>query len=63
MLKMYKKQVRLFEWNYKINYNENEAENENRSHRYDINRPSRRHWHKYTKYKMRLSIIMVICIK
>ena len=25
---MYKKQVRLFEWNYKTNGNENEAENE-----------------------------------
>ena len=36
----------------------------NRSHRYDINRPRPRHEHKYTKYKMCLtSIMMVICIK
>ena len=31
--------------------------------RYDMNRPSPRHGHKYTKYKMCLSIMMVICIK
>ena len=36
---------------------------ENRSHRYDKNRPRRRHGHKYTKYKMYLSIMMVISIK
>ena len=36
---------------------------ENRSHRYDINRPKSRHGHEYTKYKMCLSILMVICIK
>ena len=35
----------------------------NRLPRYDINRPTTRHGHKYTKYKMRLSIMMVICIK
>ena len=35
----------------------------NRSHRYDINRPTPRHGYKYTKYKMCLSIMMVICIK
>ena len=34
----------------------------NRSHRYDINRPIPRHGHKYTKYKMCLSIMVVICI-
>ena len=33
----------------------------NRSYRYDINRP--RHGHKYTKYKICLCIMMVICIK
>ena len=33
------------------------------SHRYDINRPRSRHGHKYTKYKMCLSIMMDICIK
>ena len=35
----------------------------NRSHRCDINRSRPRHGHKYTKYKMCLSIMMVICIK
>ena len=34
-----------------------------RSHRYNKNRPNLRHGDKYTKYKMRLSIMMVICIK
>ena len=33
----------------------------NTAHRYDINRP--RHGHKYTKYEMCLSKMMVICIK
>ena len=35
----------------------------NRSHRYDINRHRPRHEHKYAKYKMYLSMMMVICIK
>ena len=35
----------------------------NRSHRYDKNRPRRRHGHKYTKFKIRLMIMMVTCIK
>ena len=34
-----------------------------RSHKYDINRTRPRHGHKYTKYKMCLSIMLVICIK
>ena len=34
-----------------------------RSSRYDINRPSCRHGHKYTKYKICLNIMVVICIK
>ena len=34
----------------------------NRSSRYDINRPRRRHGHKYTKYKICLDIMMVIFI-
>ena len=33
----------------------------NRSHRYDINRARPRLGHKYTKYKMRLSIMIVMC--
>ena len=35
----------------------------NRSHRYDINIPRPRHVHRYTKCKMCLSIIMVLCVK
>ena len=35
----------------------------NRSRRKDINRPRLRNGHKHTKYKMCLSIMMVICIK
>ena len=35
----------------------------NRSHRYDINGPRFRHWQKYTKNKMCLSLMMVICVK
>ena len=35
----------------------------NKSQRYDINRPRPRLEPKYTKYKMCLSIMMVICIK
>ena len=35
----------------------------NRSHRREINRPWQRQGHKYTKYKMCLGIIMLICIK
>ena len=35
----------------------------NRSHRYDINRNRPRHGHKYTKYKMCLSMRMAMCNK
>ena len=35
----------------------------NRSQRYNIYRRRPRHGHKYTKYKVCLSIMMVICIK
>ena len=35
----------------------------NRSHRLDINRPRSRHGHKYSKYKTRPSLMMLICIK
>ena len=35
----------------------------NRSQRSDINRHRARYGSKYNKYKMRLSIMMVICIK
>ena len=35
----------------------------NRSEIYDINRPRPRYKHKYTKYKMYLSIMMLICIE
>ena len=36
---------------------------ENSSQICDINKPRPRHGHKYTKYKMRLSAVMLICIK
>ena len=35
----------------------------NRSNGYDITRPRPRHGHKYTIYKMCLSLMMAICIK
>ena len=35
----------------------------NRSHRYEINGPSSRYGHKYGKYKKRLRMIMLTCIK
>ena len=35
----------------------------NGSHRYDINRTRSRHGHKYTKYKMCLSMMIVMCSK
>ena len=48
------------------NNNEKVAENEKEIawlHRHDIIRPRPRHGHKYTKYKMCLTLMMVICIK
>ena len=41
----------------------NDNEIKNRSHRQNINRPRQRHGHKYTKYKLYLSVMMVMCIK
>ena len=35
----------------------------NRSQRCNITRPRPRHGHKYTKYKLCLSIMMAICVK
>ena len=35
----------------------------NRSHRYDIYRPKPRHDYKYSKYKMCLSMMMVVSNK
>ena len=35
----------------------------NRSYRYDISKSRSRNGHKYTKYKISLVIMMVICIK
>ena len=35
----------------------------NESNRYDINRTRLKHGHKYTKYKMCLNIMMVMCSK
>ena len=34
----------------------------NRSHRYDIKRPTCRHGHKYSKYKKCLSMMILICV-
>ena len=36
---------------------------ENRSHRYDINRPTSRHELKYSKYNKCLGMMMLVCIK
>ena len=38
-------------------------ENESATRKYDINRTRPRHGHKYTKYKISLNLVMVICIK
>ena len=57
-----KKQTCLQSWDCTINHNENEDENKNRSQRYDINRPSSRHGHTFSKCKNYLSIMMLICI-
>ena len=35
----------------------------NRSHRFHINRPRSRHRHKYSKYEVCLTMIMLTCIK
>ena len=35
----------------------------NKSHRYGIHRPKARYRHAYTKYKMYLNMMMVICIR
>ena len=45
------------------NGNKNEAETENRLQRFGINKSRSSHRPKYTKYKMGLSTMMVICIK
>ena len=58
-----KRSASVFNDVYMINGNGNEAENENRSQRYDISGPRPRHGHKYAKYKMCLSIMMVVCNK
>ena len=35
----------------------------NISHRYEIHRPRPRNGHKYAKYEMCLTVMMVVCIK
>ena len=40
----------LYSWDYMGNHNGNEDEKEKSSHRYDINRHSSRHGHRYSKY-------------
>ena len=44
-----------------INFDENEAKMKNKSHRYDLNGIRPRHGHKYAKYKVCLSI-MILCL-
>ena len=41
----------------------NDKEMKNRSQKQNINRPRRRHGHKYKKYELYLSVMMIICIK
>ena len=41
----------------------NDKEMKNRSHRQNINRTRQRHGHKYTKYKLYISVMMVLCTK
>ena len=53
----------LYPWECTINHNKNEDESEKRSHRYDINRRRPRHGHKYNKYKICLSMMMLISVK
>ena len=36
--------------------------NKYRSHRYDINKPRYRHEHKYTKWKMCLGMMIIVCV-
>ena len=60
---MFKKQIPLFECAYRLIIVKMRLNLKNRPHRYDINTPRPRHGHKYTKHKMCLSIMMVICIK
>ena len=48
-MNMPRKQVCLYQWDYRINCNENENDNGKIDH---INRPRRRHKDKYTKYSV-----------
>ena len=53
----------LLSGDYTIYYNENGDENEkSRSHRYNINRPSSRNGHRYSRYKNCLSNMMLIWV-
>ena len=45
------------------NYDENEGKMRNRSNRYDINITRPRQGYEYTKYKIFLSMMMVMCNK
>ena len=40
-----------------------EMKMKNESHEYEINRPSSRREHKYSKYKKCLIMMMLICVK
>ena len=60
---MYKKQLPLFNDVIELMVMKMRLKMKNISQKYDINRPRPRHGPNYTKYKMCLSIMMVICIK
>ena len=60
---MQKEQMCLYSWDCTIDHNENGEEKEKWSHRYDINRSRSRHGRKYSKYKKRLIMVMLLCIK
>ena len=62
LITLYDKWQWKWSWKGKIDHMD-ELKRKNRSHGCDTNRPRPRHKHKYTKYKMCLNIMMVICIK
>ena len=47
----------------RVNCDENDSKMKNGSHRYNINGTTPRHGHKYTKHRMCLSMMMVMCNK
>ena len=60
---MYKKQIRLLNEVIWLITMKMKLKIKSRSHRHGINKPRPRHGYKYRKYKMFLSILIVMCIK